>query len=308
MDSKKNILFVLLILLNSYSLSQRSELQFIDFEGEAKVYFSNSPQNIWQIGPPEKPSFTDAKSGQNVIITDTIDSYPSNNNSSFSIIIYKSEFQNASQLWLEFYHYFDMDTLSDFGTVEFSIDGEEWNSYDDFNLNFLETDHQRTFIYENVEQGVDPSALITGYSGTWVRENYYWVWQVAYKGIENEPIFPDSIIMRFTFNSDEVDNDRDGWMIDDINVSTLGYSDTENLIIKTLNVIPNPTASYIHITSDRNIKTLRLFDSRGAMLIERTNIYKPNLDLDIGFLPPDIYILIIEDDYSKKKSAKIIKI
>ena len=308
MVNLKNILFVLLALNHTYTISQNNEILFIDFESEAKIHYYNPPQNIWQIATPAKMSFPNARSGQNVIITEAVKPYPVNNNSSFSITFYKSDFQNASQLWLEFYHYFDMDTLSDFGFVDFSINGEDWFTFNDFNLNFIESDHQRVFIYDNVAQGADASALITGESGTWVRDNYYWTWGIGYKAVEEEPIYPDSILIRFTFNSDEVDSNRAGWMIDDIKVSKLRYSDAEDIKIETFKVIPNPTSSHVHITNDRIIKSLSLYDTRGKKVIEETEINKPEYYLDIEFLQSDIYILIIEYDFSQQRSAKIIKI
>ena len=43
------------------------------------------PQNLWQIGRPQKPLFNSASSPLNVIITDTVRPYPINNYSMFYI-------------------------------------------------------------------------------------------------------------------------------------------------------------------------------------------------------------------------------
>ncbi|HEY0030587.1 MAG TPA: hypothetical protein VGC65_07505, partial [Bacteroidia bacterium] len=42
----------------------------------------SNPGNVWQIGPPQKNTFTGAVSSPNVIVTDTLNYYPVNDTSS----------------------------------------------------------------------------------------------------------------------------------------------------------------------------------------------------------------------------------
>lgn len=44
------------------------------------------PNNLWQIGKPQKPFFSSSHSPSNAIVTDTINSYPINNDSYFDIV------------------------------------------------------------------------------------------------------------------------------------------------------------------------------------------------------------------------------
>jgi hypothetical protein len=45
----------------------------------------SNPNNIWQIGKPQKIIFINAHSAPNVLVTDTINSYPTNDTSIFYI-------------------------------------------------------------------------------------------------------------------------------------------------------------------------------------------------------------------------------
>ncbi len=45
----------------------------------------SNPNNIWQIGSPQKTVISSAHSAPNVIITDTVNTYPPNNTSVFII-------------------------------------------------------------------------------------------------------------------------------------------------------------------------------------------------------------------------------
>ena len=89
----------------------------------------NHPNNSWHIGPPTKTVFTSANSLPNVIVTDLDNSYPP---SDTSVFIIKNVADGGGFEWphtaiLAGYYYVNSDTLTDFGSIEFSPDnGITW--------------------------------------------------------------------------------------------------------------------------------------------------------------------------------------
>ena len=102
------------------------------------IHINPSAQNIWQIGAPQKIFFNSAYSVPNTIVTDTINFYPVNNQSSFDL--YVGAF-NMGGMWgwnypldifIDFRHKYDTDTLIDGGYITVSWD--KWIDMDEYNL------------------------------------------------------------------------------------------------------------------------------------------------------------------------------
>ena len=88
--------------------------------------------NIWQIGVPQKTLFNQANSQPNVIITDTINNYGTNDTSSFTV---RYNTYNCPYAFGKYY--VDSDSLNDFGIIEISIDsGQTWINILEDSLNF----------------------------------------------------------------------------------------------------------------------------------------------------------------------------
>jgi len=87
----------------------------------------NYPENIWQIGRPQKTVFNEAQSLPNVMITDTLNSYPVNNSSIFIIKDIVSYGMMEGIENLTGYFNVQSDSLNDYGKIEFSPDkGITW--------------------------------------------------------------------------------------------------------------------------------------------------------------------------------------
>ncbi|MBN2668164.1 MAG: hypothetical protein JXR60_02945 [Bacteroidales bacterium] len=124
---------ILLFTFLSYSVvtySKSYDNYTIDFDNQ---YFLDrlvidtvyNPNNIWQIGSPQKNTFVSVYSIPKVIVTDTINSYPNNDTSQF-VIKYVSDELGGVQ-WphtviLAGQYQVNSDTLYDFGMIEFSPD------------------------------------------------------------------------------------------------------------------------------------------------------------------------------------------
>jgi len=52
-----------------------------------QIEFDTTGTNIWQVGPPQKTIFSSAATAPNVLVTDTVNFYPTNNSSSFQFTL-----------------------------------------------------------------------------------------------------------------------------------------------------------------------------------------------------------------------------
>ena len=129
-------ILVLIALFSSASLMGISQIQYnsYDLNPSETIFYRDTisnPNCIWQVGQPDKNTFSSAFSGNNVIITDTINPYPINDTSSFVI---KHQVGGgylmgggASYVALSGRYKVNSDTLNDYGKIEFSPNnGVDW--------------------------------------------------------------------------------------------------------------------------------------------------------------------------------------
>jgi hypothetical protein len=238
----KNLLSLLFI---TVTLNVFSQLYNFDFETEPSdiiIYRDtiSNPNCIWQIGQPNKTTFTSAYSGNNVIVTDTINTYPINDTSSF-IIKYKvgGGFLNANS-WnsvarLSGRYKVQTDTLNDFCKIEFSPNnGMDWvlisedtASYIDGSLNYWPSQNN--------------DLTLTGNVNNWETFEIYLDYGSHYLfNIEES----DTIQYKFTIISDNNSENMDGIMFDDISVIDEGTD-----FLEKMKFLPKytPTHSTIHL-------------------------------------------------------------
>ena len=126
------------------------------------IDIDTASSNIWQIGAPQKSIFDSAATTPNVIITDTINYYPSNNTSSFQYTIIP--WTTWGILAIQWKQKLDMDFGKDGGIIEFSVDGgNTWQSAFDnpYVYNFYGFD---TNNVDTLQTGED---AFTGVDSTW---------------------------------------------------------------------------------------------------------------------------------------------
>lgn len=260
-----------------------------DFESNNPRLIINTMNNDWQIGTPNKPFFGQALSIPNAIMTDTLNSYLSNKESHFDLLFtYNEDFWAWYNLYIKFDHKYQTDTLIDGGYISASYDsGKSFiNVINDSCCYwsgglYFENFYDSTYQLQNG---------LKGFSGTsdWVTSSVQWIWAWPVKTWPQ-----DSFIVRFNFISDSIQTNKDGWMIDNIEV---GYCDIGSSISEFENnfeasVYPNITSDYFNYSvENEKLKQIIITNMLGVS-VSIVNLPKSNGQIDVSNLPPGNYFV-----------------
>jgi len=264
------------------------------------ITIENPESNIWEVGSPDKLFFDSALSGSIAMVTDSALNYTASRNDYFYIIIplYNS---NWGEGILSFYHKYDTDTLTDGGIIEISYDnGVTWsNVKDDI------TNESKEFVglYEATLEGGEYG--FSGRSDDWQYVELYWLWRVLTKSSESQD---DGPMIRFRFISDNVDTQKEGWMIDDIVFR--GYSvtgDIEGHLMNKVTVFPNPVGDVVNFRINGLIGEeviIQLYNAVGQSI---KSVNTSNYKLDISDLQHGAYYYEIQHNRMVISRGKLIK-
>ena len=286
----KKISLIILLIFFAF-LNSNAQEDFFSFDNQNKHYCDSlSYSGIWQIGKPSKTYFNKAYNSDKAIITDTLNPYPSNNHSTFEIIIYSKlgcrPILYSSPLMLTFVHKFDTDSLNDGCYIEISYNGcKNWVNiindslmYRDSVVNHgLGVNYWGFYHNEDTIQGGIPA--FTGKSKGWVNSGIMWTWCLGVK-----KYVPDSAIVRFNFISGPGNTSHEGWMIDNIKVSRGVCGEVKSTIDKPKYslVYPNPVEnnSVIEFSNYFNDKYMfELQNVYGQKIKTRQYIFGSKLEL-----------------------------
>lgn len=232
---------------------------------------TNISGNIWRTGIPSKTFMDSAYSPVRAMITDTVNTYPVNNCSYFDIVI--DDGLPAWYIWgegiLGFMHKYDTDSLFDGGYIEVSYDGGlTWENI----INDMHAlDISASGYYDNTDTISGGTPAFSGHSDGWVYSEFYWWWNALTKD------FPmDSLIVRFNFKSDGVQNNKEGWMIDHISFYAFAVVGGNESIKKNekLKVYYSSTQTawvFILPESENQIAELIIYDSIGRCVYRSGN-------------------------------------
>ncbi len=237
------------------------------FDNSINITIDPDTNNIWQIGKPQKPIFNAATSLPNVIVTDTINSYPPNNVSRFYTKMYA--WTNSGIFAWQWKQKLDMNPNHTGGMIEFSQDqGQTWqnvfnNPYVYNFYGFLPNNQDTLPTGEYVFSGTDST-----WRDIWLCLDFSWV-----------SISPDTVYFRFSFISDSSNIKKEGWMIDNMNAhATMIHTAVSGQHFdKYLNVYPNPTSDLLFIEAQKIqgfhiIENMQLIDNLGNIVEEWKNI------------------------------------
>ncbi|NOX46239.1 MAG: T9SS type A sorting domain-containing protein [Chlorobi bacterium] len=251
------------------------------------VVIDTAASNVWQIGPPQKIIFDTAATQPNAILTDTVDNYPVNNNSSFSFGIDPQLF-GWGILALQWNQKLDLESGHDGGYVEFTTDGgDTWESA--FNNPYVYNFYG--FDLENQDTLMNGDVAFSGVDSTW--KDIWLCLDLSWLS------YGDSLIFRYTLKSDSIENNREGWMMDNfIAHLTIIHTIIEPVQKEYLIVYPNPTNGRIDINARKIdgfhiIEKMELFDVAGS-LVQEFGVSPTKFSIDIGDHPNGVYFLKIK--------------
>lgn len=268
------------------------------------IHIDTSAQNLWQIGPPQKTIFNSAYSPPNVIITDTVNNYPTNNHSWFDLYVGNFNFSGMypDDIFFDFRYKIDSDTLKDGGYITVSWDkGLTWMNIikDTVCYNFVENSPGNNGVpnlYTDTDTLYNGEYGFSGRTQDWIRASFEW-FRLPVKTLN----LPDTMILRFNFISDSIPDSREGWMIDDIRLFSidLGGGIHDLLNNKSITVYPNPAADYITIENKNNLNqhyNLSLKNIQGQELFsDKIETLNTNT-IDLAGFANGIYFLRLQNE------------
>jgi len=243
--------------------------------------------NIWQKGKTVKFGTTHARDTSCAIFTDSVNSYPVNNYSAFHFLFPKNYGQwGSTQQWnyyLKFWHKFDTDSLLDGCWLEFSDDsGMTWHKVDSLNMGFPNNYFQNGWnacnLYTNNITSVTPALVDTLLDGTkaWSGNSNGWRYTSLWINMAF-PIKPSRgngiNAIRFVFKSDSINNNKQGWIIDDF---AIGWTEiwgavNDVSLFNQLPIYPNPSTNgvfNISFPSNSVNGSLQIFNIYGQKIKE----------------------------------------
>lgn len=287
------------------SINSFSQNYFIDFENGKDSLIridKTNPSNIWQIGKPQKIFFDSAYSISNTIVTDTINSYPINNSSSFTLKLIDSVLMTQfayPDIIVNFKNKYNTDTLKDGGYVEVSLDGgNTWNNI----INVSNFSQNLYSFNDTITGGI---AALSGKSN----------WTSAYIGVCGFFIPPssDSVFLKFIFSSDSIQTNKDGWMIDNIEIWYVAdacglvheHSQRNSFVFLSPNPFVEKSILEFKNKNDEMTET-EIYNCFGKKIYENKNILDNQIQLTRNNFSEGIYFYRIKTKSNYSESGKFV--
>jgi hypothetical protein len=328
-------LFLFSICLAHISLAQDGEsnhwddldsapIDTITFEEpDQLIAIDTSLANLWQIGIPQKVILDSAFSPPNAMITDTLENYPVENHSFFDFYLNDSNLWNEN-IFVGFYHKIDTDTLRDGGYLEISFnDGEDFynvleNPDDVYFLGYPSDESNELNLYGFSDTLYNGEPGFSGRSLDWTLTMFGW--NTGYikppkpdnhlsQSVFSKDLLYQDAILRFNFISDSIDNQREGWMIDELFtfwVEIIGSTENSNAI--GFQMFPNPVQEELTLVAEKHYGRLsvEVFDMTGkpikSQIYHSTNEAKlSDIELNSGF-----YLVTVTGDDQYLGTARLV--
>jgi hypothetical protein len=280
---KKNILIIFLIFLINNSFGQGSwgtdfdPPYFQEYDSE-KFSLEDSTDiiNQWQIGNPSKVNFNTAYSLPNSLITDTINSLLPNDTSVIYIKHYRYE-QPFHVFVLQFMYKLDGDS-TDIGIIEISPDGgNNW-------INVLTEDVNYDMYW------YDTKPTLTGSTIGW--QSFSLDMMSWASGWGDYPInfTSDIVLFKFTYITDTILTEKDGWIIDNLYIDDYYEGINEIKDNDLISIFPNPASNELNILKKNynNKSIIQIFDLSGRIIYENKD-FSDNL-VNISELDNGLYV------------------
>lgn len=238
---------------------------------------------LWQVGSPQKAVFTSAQSPPRAIVTDTVQPYPVNDTSSFTVVNIASGYGwlYPHTVMLSGYYQVHSDTLTDFGTIELSPDnGTTW------------IDLINDTLYSAYYQWWSTVPVLSGNSNGW---KYFSTWLSPLGPLFNVQL-NDTILFRFTFISDSIQTNKDGLIFDDLVfedwIEGVPFIRDDDRV----SIYPNPTNEWLSLRCERGTgaRSVQVFNFNSELVYESRNFSEEGLET--RHLPDGVYWLKYSDN------------
>ena len=235
--------------------------------------------NLWQTGKPQKNVINSAIFSDNAIITDTINVYPENNLSIFTIRSVASWGDVYGFRTFSGYYNVHTDSLKDYGTIEYSPDmGTTW------------IDLVSDTLYSSGRNWYSTIPVLTGCSGGWRSFEC----TLADYGSVFELEMGDTLLYRFSFISDSLFDDMDGLAFDNICFTEFveGISPIRFVPIQS-RLYPNPARDLFTIefeNPEHRLFELAIYDIQSKLQFTVGDITGNAVEFNAAHLKPGIYV------------------
>ena len=258
---------------NLFSQSLDYTTYYINFDNSDTLRIAidtlSNPDNIWQIGIPDKSFFDNAYSEPNAIVTDLKNPYPCNDTSSFYIVHRLIGPSTYRPVTISGRYKVDSDSLKDYGNIDFSLDkGETW-------IALLSDTTGKMFTLETMN---------TEFTGK-VDWTYFRIYKVYAPSFFYDGEI-DTVLYRFQFITDDISEDRDGLMFDNLRITEVTESVEDYLRSEFQSeVFPNPAKNYIKFRYENKLFhtfRLNLYDGSGKEIFKVSNINSDIINIDVS--------------------------
>ncbi len=292
LKNMKNIYFLLLALaIPSLLISQSLHgpggiITFDNTQINSSYIMLDSMQksNLWCISQAKKTVLNKTFSGLYAIITDSVNTYPENNISSFQIKVIG--FEASSPLKLTFWHQYNTDTLRDGGFIDISYDnGKTWaNIIDDRSHSiYLDSPVMLKNFYTSADTLFNGQYGFSGTSKGYIASSCSWMNCIGAKSLGR-----DTMTIRFNFISDSENSNKDGWIIDDIKLESGVCGSLNEFERSEFSIMPNPVEDILNIHSQKEIAYLEIFNHNGQKILTTKE-----KNISVSNLQSGLYMLVI---------------
>jgi len=292
LSAQKPIMYDSLFYFDSLSLQHQTPITFdLNDSADREYFFIDTTQsnNIWQYAKVNKPGFAQLNSV--ALTTDSVANYPVNDTSSFMFKIIFSTNNSANQfnsLGITLHHKYQTDSLHDGLRIEYlDMYNQKWlNATWGFNFLIANRDSSYNWGDKYIQDPLSGNQATFHYS------------RLAYgmPGVKG-PV--DSVLLRFTFVSDSIQNNKAGWLIDSIMIEAncfctgglnecklaqndyLAYYDGNSIIINSL-------------LAENRKSDFTLFDAMGRELMTDEVHFGLN-SISVDNLPTGYYIVKVKN-------------
>ncbi|MDH4473868.1 MAG: T9SS type A sorting domain-containing protein [Fluviicola sp.] len=295
--------FLVALISNGLSAQNYYEISFEGtglYESDTRHELVVEPNGLWQVGSPDKTVFTEAFTLPNAIVTDTANSYPINANSSF-MIKHVADLGFAMPNFVSFSGVYrvDSDSLSDYGMIEFSPDnGTTW-------VDLVDQGQYDAMIHWG-NMGIESQVpVLTGNSNGWKNFSVLFLQLELFFSIE----VGDTVLFKFSFISDAIDNNRDGLMFDSLRIEdTPPVNVIEQELESSLRIYPNPansilTIDYSNVEDDE--LTIEIYNHLGVKVEKLQQNEQWNKKVDVSHYANGFYYIVLSNCQGNNRQSGV---